>query len=495
VTIMDRRAFIARGIAATGGGALSAVALERLASRAALADKGHHGHSSYGEPQPLPDQRGVEVLALPAGFSYVTFGHIASQMSDGHPTPLALDGMAAFRGPRGTVRLIRNHEDRNLPGAGSVPRDPDAYDPTAGGGTTTLDYDPHTRTLVRDFVSLSGTHVNCAGGFGLHGKSWLTGEETVYGPEFTDPTRKHRERHGYVFEVPLRRGPGRSHGEPLKAMGRFLHEALATDERTGIVYQTEDPGTGRGAGFYRFLPRDPHRLRKGGKLQILGIRRSPLYDARAGQQRGRPLPVKWIDIENVDPPYASEDDEGGVFQQGWADGACKFNRLEGCWADGDSIYFVSTSGGDVKNSDEPNADGYQEGYGQIWEYRQRSRTLVLHYESPGKEVLDSPDNLTVSPRGGLIACEDDASSMDVDTDPRAPGIENVNRLIGISPRGEAFTFAVNVFSGTELAGVCFSPDGRTLFVNLYGDSTGTPEDHRDEGMTCAINGPWRRGPL
>jgi hypothetical protein len=68
--LMDRRAFIARGIAATGGGALSAVALERLASRSALADKGHHGHSSYGEPQPLPDQRGVEVLALPAGFSY-----------------------------------------------------------------------------------------------------------------------------------------------------------------------------------------------------------------------------------------------------------------------------------------------------------------------------------------------------------------------------------------------------------------------------------------
>ena len=43
--------------------------------------------------------------------------------------------------------------------------------------------------------------------------------------------------------------------------------------------------------------------------------------------------------------------------------------------------------------------------------------------------------------------------------------------------------------------MCFSPDGRTLFVNLYGDSTGTPEDHRDEGMTCAITGPWRRGPL
>jgi len=496
VTLMDRRAFIARGIAATGGGALSAVALERLASRAALADKRHRGSSSYGEPQPMPDQRGVEVLALPAGFSYVTFGHIASRMSDGHLTPLALDGMAAFPGPRGTVRLIRNHEDRNLPGAGSVPRDRHAYDRTAGGGTSTLDYDPHTRKLVRDFISLSGSHVNCAGGFGLHGKSWLTGEEAVYGPKFADTTRQHEKRHGYVFEVPLRRGPGHSDGQPLKAMGRFLHEALATDDRSGIVYQTEDPGSGRGAGFYRFLPRDRHNLRKGGRLQILGIKGSPRYDAREGQKRGRPLPVKWIDIDEPDPEYTSEDDPRGVFQQGWRHGACKFNRLEGCWADGDSIYFVSTSGGDVKSIDEPpNADGYKEGYGQIWEYRQRSRTLVLHYESPGGEVMDSPDNLTVTPRGGLIACEDDASSEDNDTDPRAPEIENVNRLIGISPRGEAFTFAVNVFSGTELAGACFSPDGRTLFVNLYGDSVGTPQAHADQGMTCAITGPWKRGPL
>ena len=490
MTLMDRRAFIARGIAVTGGGALSAVALERLATRAALADKGHHGRSSYGEPQPLPDQRGIEVLALPAGFSYVTFGHIASRMSDGHQTPLALDGMAAFHGPHGTVRLIRNHEDRNLPGAGSVPRDPDAYDPTAGGGTSTLDYDPRSRTLVRDFISLSGSHVNCAGGFGLHRKSWLTGEEIVWGPEFND----FGERHGYVFEVPRRRGPGHSDGRPLRAMGRFMHEAVATDERTGVVYETEDPGSGRGAGFYRFLPRDPHHLRKGGKLQILGIKRSPWYDARDGQTRGRPLPVTWIDIDEPDPEYLSEDDEHGTFLQGWERGACKFNRLEGCWADGDSIYFVSTSGGDVKNRD-VNADGYKEGFGQIWEYRQHSRKLVLHYESPGGEVMDSPDNLTVTPRGGLLACEDDASTAYVDTDPRAPGITHVNRLIGLTRRGEAFTFAVNVLSGSELAGVCFSPDGETLFVNIFGASEGPVENHADEGMTCAITGPWRRGPL
>ena len=120
--------------------------------------------------------------------------------------------------------------------------------------------------------------------------------------------------------------------------------------------------------------------------------------------------------------------------------------------------------------------------------------LILQYESPGAQALDSPDNLTVTPRGGLVLCEDDASG-DSDTDPLAPGITEVNRLIGLTPEGGAFVFAVNTWSDTELAGACFSPDGSTLFVNLYGASEGTPAEHADAGMTCAITGPWADGPL
>ena len=33
----------------------------------------------------------------------------------------------------------------------------------------------------------------------------------------------------------------------------------------------------------------------------------------------------------------------------------------------------------------------------------------------------------------------------------------------------------------------------TMFVNLYGASTGTPREHAGEGMTCAITGPWGAG--
>lgn len=133
----------------------------------------------------------------------------------------------------------------------------------------------------------------------------------------------------------------------------------------------------------------------------------------------------------------------------------------------------------------------------MWEFRASSRNpglLTLIFESPESGVLDSPDNVTVTPRGGLILCEDDASS-DSDTNPGAPGIEDVNRLIGLTPDGDPFEFAVNRLNDSEFAGACFSPDGETLFVNIFGGSRGTVEELADQGMTCAITGPWNRGPL
>jgi len=494
-TPLNRRSFLTRS-AAAGGTLLSLTALERLALRDAAAAMPHRRHDSYGPLQRVADQRGIEVLALPAGFSYVTFSHTGSTMSDGNATPLALDGMAAFDGgSRGLVRLVRNSEDRNGPGAGSVGGDPAAkYDPDGGGGTTTLVYDENARSLVQDFVSLNGTTVNCAGGIGYRARSWLTGEETVRGPDATAAGERFSERHGYLFEVPVCRGPGElERGEPLRAAGRFSHEAAAVDQRTGVVYETEDPGSGRGAGFYRFLPDDPCELTRGGRLQMLAVSGQPQLDMREGQQVGRRLDVTWVDIDEPDPEQLDVNDQRGTFFQGYAKGGALFNRLEGCWEDGGSIFFVSTSGGDAKNGD-VNSDGYQEGFGQVWEYRPwwKGGILRLVYESPGAEQLDSPDNLTVTPRGGLIMCEDDASSAHIDTHPLASGIENVNRVIGLGRRGEAFELAVNVLNESELAGCCFSPSGRTLFFNVFGSAV---TGQGVEGMTCAVTGPWWKGPL
>ncbi|MDA0169825.1 PhoX family protein [Solirubrobacter taibaiensis] len=506
-TGLDRRTFLARAAVASGG-LMSMGALERLLTRDAFA----HGNRAqpYGPLRRTKDQRGVEVLALPAGFSYVTFSHTGSTMSDGNPTPLALDGMGAFANPKRRghghghghddhlVRLVRNSEDRNPAGTpgGLLGDRSKAYDPTGYGGTSTLVFDERRQRLVEDFVSLNGTVVNCAGGIAYRHRYWLTGEETVGGPEATDPNARFAKRHGYLFQTPVDRDANELRpGTPLTAAGRFSHEAAAVDQRTGIVYETEDPGSGVGAGFYRYTPNNPDDLTRGGKLEMLAVTGRPNVDLRQGQTRGARLPVSWVRIDNPDPPLTSIADPKSTFNQGWAKGAAKFNRLEGCWEDDSTIFFVSTSGGNAKNGD-VNSDGYQEGFGQVWAYRPERHgggTLMLVYESSSATELDSPDNLTVTPRGGLIACEDDASSAIVDTHPLAPGIENVNRLIGITQRGQAFELAVNVLNSSELAGVCFSPSGRTLFFNLFGRATFA--EGPVEGMTCAVTGPWHRGPL
>ena len=500
MTLIDRRTFIGRGAAVAASGLMTSVALERLQTRTASASP--QSGEGYGDLLPVAEAGtdGREILALPAGFAYVVFGKIGSTMTDGNPTPLALDGMAAFRGLNGQVRLIRNHEDRNVPGTGSVPTGAGAYDAAAHGGATTLDYDPRTRRLVRDYVSLSGTTVNCAGGYGLGFGSWISGEETTAGPERPAGSSRYPKRHGYAFEVPLDRSLGDPTGSvPLVAMGRFSHEAVATDQRNGIVYETEDAGSGQGSGFYRYLPTNPQDLAAGGRLQMLGIHRRPDADLREGQQLHRSLRATWVDIEDVDPAYPTNNPSGSTFNQGRTGGGALFNRLEGCWYDRhDGIFFASTSGGDVKNGD-VNVDGYKEGFGQIWEYRTNrdgdNGHLRLVYKSTGSEALDSPDNLCVTPRGGLVLCEDDASG-DGETHPLAPGIEDVNRLIGYSRKGEVFEFAVNRLNGSEFAGVTFSPDGSILFVNILGSSAGAVSPYTgNEGMTIAITGPWDTGPL
>lgn len=453
---MSRKEFLVAGAGASAGAALSGlVARNAMAVPSRGRGRAGRGDGGYG---PLSNV-GAE-LALPAGFTYVKFGVEGSEMSDGSPTPKAHDGMAAFELPNGNVRLIRNHEDRNNAATSTVKGDQSAaYDAKGGGGTTSLEVEPGgERELVKDFQSLNGTIVNCAGGPTPWG-TWISCEETTQGQ-----TQGWEQDHGYNFEVPVDAEDEVS-GEPLKAMGRFVHEAVAVDPRSGIVYETEDRGT---AGFYRFIPERNGDLTSG-RLQMLAIKGRPNYNTTSGQRVGKPLPVDWVDIEDPDPSEA-EVNPLAVFGQGSEGGGALFSRLEGCWYGEGSIFFHATDGGDAE-------------LGQVWEYRPRGRSggqLILLFESKSAEMLDAPDNITVSPRGGIVICEDGGGEQ---------------YLRGLTQRGEIFDFALNTVNDREFAGATFSPDGETLFVNIQGDTSGPGRPEIEPGMTFAIWGPWEEGAL
>ena len=453
---LDRRQFLSGAACLAMAGPLSAWQQRFAHGGRPMARPGE----GYGRIRAAADQAtGLPLLELPDGFTYTSFGWRGDRLADGRVTPGAHDGMAAFAGAGGRVRLVRNHElDEDLGAFGAAP----AFDARASGGTTTVEFDPAAGAFVSAWASLCGTVRNCAGGPTPWG-SWLTCEETLVEPR---PANRFTRPHGYVFEVPA---DGTATAEPIAAMGRFVHEAVAVDPDTGIVYLTEDHGA---AGFYRFVPAARGRLSAGGRLEMLAVDARPRLDTRRGQRSGTSYPVHWVPIDDPARPHrvARNGDAQGVSSQGVAQGAAIFGRLEGAWSGGGAIYFDATSGGDA-------------GSGQIWEYTPASRQLRLVFESPGPAVLNKPDNLTVSPRGGLAICED------------GPGA--VQRILGLTRDGRLFPFIRNHvvlngekhgyrgdFRDREFTGVTFSPDGRWMFFNVQ-----TP------GITFAVTGPWEDGKL
>ncbi len=448
---IDRRAFLL-----AAGAAAFAAPLQALSARL----RGGVSLSVSNGSGPLRAAKdattGLPLLELPEGFRYLTFGWSGDRMDDGKPTPPLHDGMAAFPGPGGTIVLVRNHEISVAPAFGGS-----SYDPQAGGGTTTLVFDPKTEKLVSMRPSLSGTVRNCAGGPTPWG-TWLTCEESLLGVAPGSPLTK---QHGYVFEVPA---SGPALPRPLKDMGCFVHEAVAVDPQTGIVYETQDAAQ---AGLYRFVPKTPGQLGNGGRLQMLAIDGRPRLDTSRGQRENVTYGVHWVDIPEPDRPHVdpAAHDMRGVLQQGLERGGAVFSRLEGaCYGEG-KIYVTATNGGNAR-------------MGQVWELDPKESRLRLVFESPGAHVLNMPDNLCLSPRGGLAICEDGTA---------APCLQ------GLSRDGEIFAFARNAcrlagernglagdFTTRETAGVTYGPDGHWLFFNVQ-----TP------GITFAITGPWADGGL
>jgi len=418
---------------------------------------------SYGPLIPDP----AKTLDLPEGFSYKILSRTGDRMKDGFKVPGKPDGMAAFDLGGGKIGLVRNHEightayemgpfDDNKVLPDDFPEDL-CYD--AGrfeaqpfvGGTSTLVYNTTTGKVENEYLSLIGTDRNCAGGPTPWG-SWVTCEEP------SDMTTKWGQFHGYCFEVPAEAETGLADPVPLKAMGRFRHEAVAVDPRTDIVYLTEDRNDGV---IYRFLPNERKKLAAGGRLQALKISGPGKHDTRnwpGGKTTfpiGKRVAVEWVDLDDVESPA---DD---LRLQAMKKGAVIFSRGEGMWYGSpesvgeDTIYWACTDGGANHK-------------GQIFRYfpddsADGGGELELYLEPNDTDLLQNGDNITIAPSGHLYICEDTKGCY----------------VRGVTREGEMFTLARNAISKNEFAGACFSPDGKTLFINIQ-----TP------GITFAVSGPF-----
>ena len=446
-------------------GGATALALLGLDSRYAAEAPGA-GRVPAGFGPLVRDPAGI--LDLPAGFRYVVVSRSGETMADGLLVPGAPDGMACFASDAGTLRLVRNHELRSDLATGAFGRDgarftvvdrSRVYDSGDGklpalGGTTTLVIDAATGACRRQWLSLAGTRNNCAGGPTPWG-SWISCEEDTQRMGVTDQGVVIARDHGYAFEVPAA-ADSLVVPTPLPAMGRFRREAVAVDPASGAIYQTEDTKDGV---FYRFLPAQPGRLSAGGRLQALRIRDYAKPDARnwygndiaVGHERA----VDWVDV--ADPSDRTADQAAGL-------GAQSFSRGEGCWYGHGAVWFASTDGGRTRK-------------GQIWRYqpspvegtpaeREQPGRLTLFVQPDDGGQLENVDNVTVAPWGDVLGAEDNSS----------PDCTDENRLLGITPAGAIYPLASTMLS--EIAGPCFSPDGRWLFLNIQA------------GITCAVTGPW-----
>lgn len=415
------------------------------------------------------------ILDLPNGFSYNIISRFGDKMNDGLQVPNHADGMGCFDLTENRIALIRNHElgrfeefnfkiDYNKSAFSQIkniyevyPRK-NIYDNCRDGiacfgGTTTIIYNTKTSVVENEYLSLAGTLINCSGGITPWG-TWISCEETM--------VKKNKfllKDHGYNFEVTPYVKRTLSKPIPIKQMGRFRHEAVAFDKKSGAVYQTEDRKDGM---IYRYLPKQKTKLLKGGKLQALAFKDSASLDTRNWDDttilKNKSYKVEWIDIKDV----RSQNDD--LRYQGFEKGCARFARPEGMWENDGEIFFTCTSGG--KN-----------GLGQIWKYvpspyegtsdeHKEAPKLELFFESNNSKSLDMCDNITVAPWGDIVICEDG---------------RGVDYLVGIKPDGTSYKIAKNAMNSSEFAGACFSSDGNILFVNIYKPT-----------ITLAITGPWEQ---
>jgi secreted PhoX family phosphatase len=460
---LSRRSVLARsatgvGIALSGSYAgLFGAAPASAKGAAAKAPKGQVGYGAL-----VDDPAGL--LSLPAGFSYTIVAQSGvTRLESGEPTPSDPDGTASFvrHGGNGSVLIVNHEVSGGEPYP--VPRIPGfVYDPAAGGGTTNVEVDKDGNR-VREYVSLAGTQNNCAGGKSPW-DTWLTCEEAESLSGQTKP-------HGYVFEVDPYDQDANRDPEPIKALGRYAHEALVVDPDAGTIYLTEDAGNPNGL-LYRWTPPEAALPLGKGVLRTLSDDAGVLEALKASTLAGAHVPdlsvatapgttytAEWVAVPDRDAKTVSTRKQFTNAQ------VTRSRKLEGMWWGDGGAYFVCsfarTSDGSAAQHD-----------GQIWFLDPLAGTieLKLHFAyTPSDQDgdPDGPDNITVSAYGGLIIAEDG---------------EGKSHLVGSTESGEAFFFARNEHpDDSEFAGPTFSHNKKVLFANI-----------QSPGYVLAIQGPFTK---
>ncbi|MGH6645467.1 PhoX family protein [Aquabacterium sp.] len=464
--------------------------------------------SPYGPLSPVNDlTTGLPLIQLPPGFSYKSYGWTGDLMADGLPTPSTHDGMGVVLSRRvgrsNELVLVRNHERSNGSSASGIIGASRAsvakYDTgITSSGITGYQQGGTTNLIWRDgnwaesYASFGGTYRNCAGGSSNWG-SWMTCEEIR-----SNTVSSTGKKHGYIFEVPADTSLTAANVNPIIGMGRMAHEACALDPRTGYWYLTEDQGNAN--TLYRFLPNNAsgglNSLHAGGVMQGLKVKNVNNADMRM-PTLCQEFDVEWVTIENPDLDGATLSSvvgnvsASGPYIQAYAKGAAIFGANEGVWVTNGVVFFT-----DKQVTANPNRAG------RIWALDLTTQVLRAVFVSNDIRVGNSPDNLCVSPRGGVLFCEDGSSSglTSSGTTVSVPA----QRLMALHPNGGSYEFASNNYNftaaqlaaagksgattgnqrNTEWCGSVFSPDGRVLFANLQGP-----------GITVAITGPWANGTL
>src|SRR5690606_7027323 len=207
--------------------------------------------------------------------------------------------------------------------------------------------------------------------------------------------------------------------------------------------------------------------------------------------------IEWVDIANPDLDSGSLSTvrgsvtASGPYRQAYANGAATLGAGEGCWVANGVVYFTDKA---VSTASPARA-------GRIWALDLATQTLKAIFVSNDLQVGNSPDNICVSPRGGLLFNEDGGANG-----PNSGPAVTAQRLMALRDDGSSYIFAANNYNfsaaqlaaagkggagrstgdqrNTEWCGSCFSPDGRVLFANL-----------QSPGLTVAISGPWAKGTL